>query len=1438
VYFVDEIIFYIDNNIFLPKMSSVMKKSFLIILSLFWLGCFSQTITVDTGTYTVPQLVTDVLVNKSCVSVSNISWRTGTNFGSSNGIGYFENTNPSFPLSSGVILSTGNVANAPGPNTMDLSDGNAAWTGDADLEATLLASGISVNSTNATVLEFDFVPLSSNFDFRFLFASEEYGNFQCQFSDAFTFLLTNTATGVTTNLAVVPGTSTPISVTTIRDFIYNSSCPSVNPAYFGAFNGGSDAATSATNFNGQTVVMSASSNSLIPNTNYHIKLVIADRQDSQSDSAIFLGANSFNVGQDVLGSDLTIAANTAICYNGSHTLISGLDPTIYSFAWTLNGNPVGGNTPDLLINQPGTYGLTYTVIATSCPVTTDFINVEFYPQIITPEPLNLLKCNSGLASYTYDLSINTPIVSIPGTQISYHSSVANATSNSSPLPTILTFPTALLPASIWVRIEDSFSKCFITKSFQLGITPPPVANTPSDITLCETTPGTTTANFNIAAQTPTILGGQSPAIYDVSYYSNVGDATAGLNPINVSTLFNSGSTTLYARIQTTTDPNCFSTTNFRLVVIPRPVLDQRINQFVCGSYTLPPLVNPGNYYSGPNQGLPMLNAGDVITTDQIVYLFNTTLGTPSCPIESSFNVTIVEPLDADPTDLTVCDQYQLPTTPFGLRFFSLPGGPSGGGTEFPGGTTINTVGTTTIYTYFESTDITNPCILEGQFNITIDLTPIIAPIANVFECSSYSLPPLAVGNYYTYDPSTGIYTPAVSPITTTTTLYVFATNNLCRTTDTVFTVYIGSFGFTDIIECVSFSLSPAPVGEYRDAPNGGGNLVLPGLISSTIQLFTYVPGAACATDSFTITINAPFLTTPTNVNACDSFLLPTQSEGGDYYSLAGGPSTPGNVQLIPNSTITTTQTIYVYKSSTIVAGCYNEKPWTITVSKKPKIDSRANVDQCNSYVLSPLKNGAYFDDPNGVNPIPAGTLISTNNRIYIYAANPSDPSCFNENFFDISINGVEADPIPTQLAYCDSFTFPPLPTPNNFYYDAPGGPLGGGNSIPPGTTVTAATVLPNYYIYYETGDRLNCSDENQFSITITPRPVANPATPLETCDTFASNDGIFQFDLTSLAIRNQVLNGQTPDANFTLTFYTSLAAANDINAIPIANPATYQNDTPFSDSVWIRVANNTSAVACFDVVELNLIVNLFPEPQLLPEYFICEDYETGTLLNPATLDSGISGANILFEWTYNGAPYGGNSPTITTTQVGDYVVKATNIATLCSKTASAKVIKYAPYLEVTYSDAFDYPTFITVNVLGAGSGNYEYQLDDLPFQDSNTFNNVLPGEHTLTVRDKNGHCDPAPLKAIIINYPKFFTPNGDGYNETWNIKHLALTNPSSPIYIFDRYGKLLKQISPSSEGWNGTFNGQSLPSDDYWFTVDYEEKGSSKVFKSHFSLKR
>src|SRR5690554_4264773 len=180
---------------------------------------------VSTTDYTVPELVTEVLIGEAgdCAEVSNISWRTGTDFGKANGIGYFENDDPDFPMESGIILATGNVMQAPGPanNTTWNTGGTNGWAGDDDLKDYMNATlGNNDNYNDATVLEFDFRPMTDSLSFNFIFGSNEYGTFQCGYSDAFAFFLTDLATGVVTNLALVPNTTDPISVTTIRDCQY------------------------------------------------------------------------------------------------------------------------------------------------------------------------------------------------------------------------------------------------------------------------------------------------------------------------------------------------------------------------------------------------------------------------------------------------------------------------------------------------------------------------------------------------------------------------------------------------------------------------------------------------------------------------------------------------------------------------------------------------------------------------------------------------------------------------------------------------------------------------------------------------------------------------------------------------------------------------------------------------------------------------------------------------------------------------------------------------------------------------------------------------------------------------------------------------------------------------------------------------------------------
>ena len=147
--------------------------------------------------------------------------------------------------------------------------------------------------------------------------------------------------------------------------------------------------------------------------------------------------------------------------------------------------------------------------------------------------------------------------------------------------------------------------------------------------------------------------------------------------------------------------------------------------------------------------------------------------------------------------------------------------------------------------------------------------------------------------------------------------------------------------------------------------------------------------------------------------------------------------------------------------------------------------------------------------------------------------------------------------------------------------------------------------------------------------------------------------------------------------------------------------------------------------------------------------------------------------------------------------------------------------------------AFSDNTEIVIQV--DGSDVYEYQLDEGPFQSSNVFSNVSNGDHTVRVQDFYG-CTDASMVFTVIGYPKYFTPNNDGYHDFWNVT--GFKDQTAIITIFNKYGKLLKQLSSSGKGWDGTFNGQILPADDYWFTIKYTEKSIQKEFKSHFSLKR
>ncbi len=186
--------------------------------------------------------------------------------------------------------------------------------------------------------------------------------------------------------------------------------------------------------------------------------------------------------------------------------------------------------------------------------------------------------------------------------------------------------------------------------------------------------------------------------------------------------------------------------------------------------------------------------------------------------------------------------------------------------------------------------------------------------------------------------------------------------------------------------------------------------------------------------------------------------------------------------------------------------------------------------------------------------------------------------------------------------------------------------------------------------------------------------------------------------------------------------------------------------------------------------------------------------------------------------------------------MGDYTVEVINNVG-CSRIRTITVTA-SNTATINSVDVVDLTDNNTITITATGPGDYQYSLDEpnASWQDSSFFNNVPAGIHIVYINDKNG-CGLVYQEIIVVGVPKFFTPNGDGHNDYWSIKGVNETfNSKSIIYIFDRYGKLLKQWVPSlNPGWDGTFNGILLPADDYWFTLKLED-GREK--KGHFSLKR
>ncbi len=331
-------------------------------------------------------------------------------------------------------------------------------------------------------------------------------------------------------------------------------------------------------------------------------------------------------------------------------------------------------------------------------------------------------------------------------------------------------------------------------------------------------------------------------------------------------------------------------------------------------------------------------------------------------------------------------------------------------------------------------------------------------------------------------------------------------------------------------------------------------------------------------------------------------------------------------------------------------------------------------------------------------------------------------------------------------------------------------------------------------------------------------------TSLITCDDDGTEDGFYTFNLTDANMN--IVDGLPTglDISYFENYDDALREQNALGDI-------YTNITPNSQIIYARVENDNN---CYGISEVELIVNELPDIET--ESFT--NYCLNFFPQPITINAGLNSGNItdfLYDWST-----GENNYTIQINEVGDFMVNVSNRTTNCSKerTIVVEPSNVATIESVDITDASQ-NNIIVVNT--TGEGVYEYSLVSVDgtiyeFQESNIFENIKPGIYTVLVQDIENDCGTTQQDLSVIGFPKFFTPNNDGENDTWQVYGISLTFQSeTKILIYNRYGKLLKELSPLEKGWDGFFNGQLLPTDDYWFSVILED---GRIFKNHFTLKR
>ncbi|MBA6153023.1 T9SS type B sorting domain-containing protein [Gelidibacter maritimus] len=1238
----------------------MLKKPFLTLI-LFLSFCnliFAQQIATS-NTLPLEALIQNTL-GQGCVEISNISSRVNGSSDNLSSFGRFSKENSNFPFQNGLVLTTGDVLSAGNVlNTSPLNDGTRSWGTDPDLEAALGIDG----TMNATSIEFDFISASNQIAFNYILASEEYlGTNPCLYSDGFAFLIKEAgSTSPYTNIALIPGTSTPVNTTTIRPEIVGY-CPAENGTYFYDYNDGD------TNYNGRTTVLTATAN-IKPNVAYRIKLIVADQKDPFYDSAVFIEGNSFNATVD-LGPDISTCA-TSMLLNGS------IDNSLATYRWFRNGTLIPGATNAMLtVNQSGNYKVRASVKLNNktCELEDDITITLNAQQTLANIPDYSLcddSSNNGLEVFDLHSRNNEVLKLLPPSNynISYHYSQEEAEAGTN---TILSpIQNTANPQDIFIRIQDVDNGCLTFSGVRLVVHPSPTITDPGPWTICDTdgTPdGVTEIDLR---QMDSDLTNNDPNLF-VSYHLNAIDANSGANPVQSPFTNSNPSHVFHVRVYDG-NTDCFSTTTLDVTVVnpPRAAIDKPylnacvdsgtgFETFDLTSIIDELLVNlsdiPENFYESEDDaeaGInPIANAANyqnIVSEFQIVYI-KIVDGNTGCfnivPIELHTDITITGLVRGDFNGcddasedgivdfdlLAVESQLLNEYEGFKVTFYESQADQENGLNAIDKNLpfTVNSNTPPNPHIIYITVSVDN-CDTFISINLIVNPPLIIPPLVPVTYCDTdqdgvanilletfdahvtHGINGANVRYFETEEDALNNEPSLDTHFYNTTnpqTIYARVTNTLTSCYDvTPLTIQIelppAIIGHADIIQC-------------DDDLDG----------YYVVDLTSKIPELVADTTGLTISFHNNYnlaLSGEDPISNPENYNSPTQ-----YIAVRVEDNVTGCVSIAD---------LYVY---------INTRPIFIPISNFENCEAAGNPiadfyfyekdeeilnGQSDKHVLYFETSEDAENRTNIIDKFAPYPNTSSPQTVYVRVEATTDADCYGTTSFDLEVGSLPAFNAPEDEFICDGLNNDEVVT---FDLNTKISEISKNINEPIDITLYTSEAdakdlinpiknLSNYTnsvnpqpIFARIENGTYCYALTKFSINVVQLPAVTTPTDIIDCDT--DDDGTIVFDLTVVEI--EVLDLRQD--NIIVTYHESLEGAETDSEI-ISSPNKYKN-TSINQTVYIKINNTVSN--CFVNLPIKLKVNLPPAINDFKNYRICSNpekyFDLNTINKTITSESNIS----------------------------------------------------------------------------------------------------------------------------------------------------------------------------------------------------------------------